>query len=94
MTAKFMFAALALTLCTAIAQTPAPTPVQPAPTTNVVVAPQPAPVTADSAHVALKALQALKATNEAILKNQEATLRQLDAIEKESEQLRVFSGRF
>jgi ABC-type Fe3+-hydroxamate transport system substrate-binding protein len=93
MTSKFIFAALALTLCVANAQTSAPTTVQTAPATPVTVAAPPPAVAADSAQATLKALQALKATNDAILKKQADTLKQLEEMETAAEQLKVFSKR-
>ena len=42
---------------------------------------------------ALKTLQEMKAANEEMLKKQEATLQQLDEIQKAAEQLKIFSKR-
>jgi hypothetical protein len=42
---------------------------------------------------ALKMLQEMKATNEDTLRKQEATLEQLNEIEKEADQLRIYSKR-
>jgi len=93
MTRYFLMGALALTFCNAGAQTSAPTTVQTLPAANIATL-QPAAATGDSAEATLKALQALKAANDAMLKKQEETLRQLAEMEKASEQLKVFSGRF
>jgi hypothetical protein len=42
---------------------------------------------------ALKTLQEMKAANEEMLRKQEATLQQLDDIQKAAEQLKIFSKR-
>jgi hypothetical protein len=41
----------------------------------------------------IKELQELKAQNDELLKEQRATLDQLDELQKEAEQLRIFSKR-
>jgi len=46
-----------------------------------------------SLQVAIRALQQVKAANEEMLKKQEATLQQLDELEKATEQLKVFAKR-
>lgn len=55
------------------------------------------PATADSAsgstQAALKALQAMKAANEEILKQQAATLQKLDEIEKAATEIRIYTKR-
>lgn len=43
--------------------------------------------------IAIKALEQVKAANEATLKKQEAMLQQLDELQKAAEQLKVFSKR-
>ena len=92
MIVRFIFAAVALVVCTGNAQTlRPPVVVQPVPAANVAAAGQPAPAGADSATV--QAVQALKAANDAILRQQAETLRQLEEIEKAAEQLKVFSKR-
>ena len=48
---------------------------------------------AGSAQAALKALQAIKAANEEILKQQAATLQKLDEIEKAANEIRIYSKR-
>jgi hypothetical protein len=52
-------------------------------------------VTADdtTAQAALKALQDAKAANAEVLKKQEATLQQLDELQKAADQMRIFSKR-
>jgi hypothetical protein len=49
--------------------------------------------TANLTQDAVKALQALKAANEEILKQQAATLQKLDEMEKAANELRIFSKR-
>jgi len=74
-----------------IAQTSEPTPL-PIPT-------QPAPAAAAAAKeqselaANIKELQELKAQNEEIMKQQQAALDQLDDLQREAEQLRIFSKR-
>ena len=55
------------------------------------------PAIADSApgstQAALKVLQAMKAANEEILKQQAATLQKLDEIEKAANEIRIYSKR-
>jgi hypothetical protein len=55
------------------------------------------PATADGAagstQAALKALQAMKAANEEILKQQAATLQKLDEIEKTANEIRIYTKR-
>ncbi len=48
---------------------------------------------ASSVQAALKALQQIKSANEETLKRQEATLQQLDDLQKAAEQLKVFAKR-
>ncbi|MFL6520723.1 MAG: hypothetical protein ACJ8NS_10925 [Chthoniobacterales bacterium] len=60
---------------------------------NTTQNPVTAAVTTTSAQTALKALQAMKATNDEILKQQTATLEKLDEIEKAANELRIYSKR-
>jgi hypothetical protein len=55
----------------------------------------PIPIAKDSEtnQVAVRMLQQMKATNEDLLKRQEATLQRLDEIQKAAEQLKIFSKR-
>ena len=74
------------------AQTPAPIVIQamtPAPNRPVAAA----AVTTTSTQTTLKALEALKAANEEILKQQAATLLKLDEIEKAANEIRIYSKR-
>ncbi len=52
-----------------------------------------APENAGSIQVALKMLQEMKAANEETLRKQAATLAQLDELEKEADQMRIFTKR-
>ena len=83
--AMFAFAAFG------VAQTSEPTP--------LTLSAQPAPAAADAAKeqaelaANIKELQQLKAQNEEILKQQQATLEALEQLERDAEQLRIFSKR-
>jgi hypothetical protein len=50
-------------------------------------------VTTASTQTTLKALQAIKAANDEILKQQEATLQKLDEIEKAANEIRIYTKR-
>jgi TolA-binding protein len=75
-----------------VPQTPEPTPATistpPTITAPAEVAKEQAEMEAD-----VKELQELKAQNDALLKQQQATLDQLDQLQREAEQLRIFSKR-
>ncbi len=79
------------------AQTPAPIVIQAASASSTPSVPRPAapvaPADSLSLQTAIKTLQELKAANEEILKKQEATLQRLDEVQKEAEQLKIFSKR-
>jgi hypothetical protein len=85
--------ALVLALSISQAQTSAPTVVAAVPQANAPATAQPGAASAGSTQPALEALQAMKAANDAILKNQAATLQRLDEMEKAVEQLKIFSRR-
>ena len=74
-----------------VAQTSEPTPV------TMSTAPTPAPAAAAKEEVEMAAniteLLELKAQNDEILKQQQAALDQLDELQREAEQLRIFSKR-
>ncbi len=75
------------------AQAPAPVVVQAAPGANVPVS-QPAPAApGGGSQAALQLLNAMKAANAETLKKQEATLQQLDELQKAAEQIKVFAKR-
>jgi hypothetical protein len=86
---------VALTLCTVRAQSPKPILVQAVGQPNVVAAParvkpvDPAP----SAEATLKALEELKSANDVLLKQQNATLLQLEEMEKAADQIKIYSKR-
>jgi hypothetical protein len=86
------FIMIALALCSAQAQPPAPVVVQAMPSVNRPAAAPAAPA-APNLQGALQALQLLKATNEEILKRQAATLLQLEEMEKAAEQIKIYSKR-
>jgi len=80
---------------TAAAQTPMPivVPAMTSANTNTTQSSVPGAVTTTSAQTALKALQAMKAANDEILKQQAATLEKLDEIAKAANELRIYSKR-
>jgi hypothetical protein len=88
----FIFAAAVL-ISVASAQSPLPI-VVPA-MTPVTTAKNPVTpaITAGSTETTLKALQAIKATNTEILKQQEATLQKLDELEKAAQEIRIYTKR-
>jgi len=75
------------------AQTPAPIVVQAVNPTATTKSAATAGVTTASTETTLKALQAIKAANEEILKAQAATLEKLDEMEKAANELRIYSKR-
>ena len=77
---------------TAAGQTPMPIvpAMTPAKTTQ---SPVTASVTTTSTQPTLKVLEALKAANDEILKQQTATLEKLDEIEKAANEMRIYSKR-
>jgi hypothetical protein len=77
---------------TALAQTPIPI-VVPAMTPAKTQSPVTAAVTTAATETSLKALEAIKAANEELLKQQTATLEKLDEIEKAANELRIYSKR-
>jgi len=84
-----------LTLVCAQAQTPGFTIVQAAPSSvqQTASAPVMPAQTADSAESALRLLQEMKAANDTILAKQAAILLRLDEMEKEAEQVKIFTKR-
>ena len=67
--------------------------VVPAMTPSTTQSPVAAAVTTASTQTTLKALQAMKAANEEILKQQIATLEKLDEIEKAANEIRIYTKR-
>lgn len=84
--------AAAFLVSTGYAQTPMPI-VVPAMTPATAQSPAAAAVTTAATQTTLKALQAIKAANDEILKQQTATLQKLDEIEKAANEIRVYSKR-
>jgi hypothetical protein len=88
----FSVVAAAILVSTSNAQTPMPI-VVPAMTPASAQSPAAAAVTAAATQTTLKALQAIKAANDEILKQQAATLEKLDEIEKAANDIRIYSKR-
>jgi hypothetical protein len=86
--------AAAMVASISLAQTPMPV-VVPAmtPATTNAKSPVTSAVTTASTHTTLKALQAIKAANDEILKQQAATLEKLDEMEKTAQEIRIYSKR-
>jgi len=85
----------AMSIFVAKAQSPAPV-VVPALSSPAIVSPTPkaAPaVDSDSLPLAIKMLQEMKTANEEMLKKQEATLQQLDELQKAADEVKIFSKR-
>ena len=83
---------VALSIVTMNGQSPVPVIV---PAVSAAAAPTSTPAAQDSdaLQVAVKTLQEVKAANEEMLRKQEATLQQLDEIQKAADQLKIFSKR-
>ena len=78
----------------AFGQAPSPMPIiVPAMTPATVVKTPAAENAAGAGQTALKALQAMKAANEEILKQQAATLLKLEEIEKTAQEIRILTKR-
>ena len=84
---------LLMALSAARAQTAAPVVVQSAAPAAAPVAQAPAPAAAADGAAALQLLNALKAANAETLKKQEATLLQLDELQKAAEQIKIYTKR-
>ena len=97
MTRKIALALLSITVGTMIAPAQSPTPVviqAIVPASAVAPAPvQNAAAPSAGTDAALKALQDMKAANEAILAKQAATLQQLDEMEKSADQIKIYTKR-
>ncbi len=93
---KTLFAfTLVASLIAPIGYSQAPTPIvvqamTPAPKTQTTVS---TAVSTAATETLLKALQAMKAANDEILKQQEATLLKLDEMEKAANDIRIYSKR-
>ncbi|HSV61758.1 MAG TPA: hypothetical protein VLH83_00310 [Chthoniobacterales bacterium] len=86
------FIAAALLVSTSDAQTPMPI-VVPAMTPTTAQSPAAAAVATAATQTTLKALQAIKAANDELLKQQTATLEKLDELEKAAYEIRIYSKR-
>lgn len=75
------------------AQSPAPIVVQAVTPATTNQSPVTAGVTTSATQTALKALQAMKAANDEILKQQKATLEKLDEMEKAANEIRIYTKR-
>jgi len=87
------FLVAAFAVFTSVAQTPMPIVVPAMTPATSAQNPVAAAVTTTSTQTALKALQAIKAANDEILRQQAATLEKLDEIEKAANELRIYSKR-
>jgi hypothetical protein len=88
----FSLIAATLVVSTSNAQTPMPI-VVPAMTPATAKSPAASAVTTAATQTTLKALQAIKAANDEILKQQTATLEKLDELEKAANDIRIYSKR-
>ncbi|HEX8897095.1 MAG TPA: hypothetical protein VF751_00230 [Chthoniobacterales bacterium] len=88
----FSLISAVLVVSTTVAQTPMPI-VVPAMTPSTAQTPVTAAVATASTQTTLKALQAMKAANDEILKQQTATLEKLDEIEKAANEIRIYTKR-
>jgi len=84
--------AAALVVSTSHGQTPMPI-VVPAMTPATAKTTAAAAVTTAATQTTLKALQAIKAANDELLKQQAATLEKLDELEKAANEIRIYSKR-
>ena len=84
--------AATVAVCTTDAQSPQPiiVPAMTPATSQTTVA---TAVTTTSTQTTLKVLQSIKAANDELLKQQEATLLKLDEIEKAANEIRIYSKR-
>ena len=87
------FAAAVLAAVSIHAQSPTPIVVQAAQPPPTAPATLPAADQTGSADAALKILQQVKAANDAVLAKQAATLQQLEELEKNADQLKIYSKR-
>lgn len=83
----------ALLITTSDAQSPTPIVVPAMTPATTKQSPVTTAVTTASTQTTLKALQAMKAANEEILKQQAATLEKLDEMEKAANEIRIYTKR-
>ena len=88
----FIFAAAVL-VSVASAQSPTPIVVPAMTPATTAKSPATSAVANASTQTTLKALQAMKAANTEILKQQEATLQKLDELEKTAQEIRIYTKR-
>lgn len=86
-------AAFALFVSIGAAQTPMPVIVPAMTPATTAQSPVTAAVTTASMQTTLKALQAIKAANDEILKQQAATLQKLEEMEKTAQEIRIYTKR-
>lgn len=89
----FSLLAASFVVTTSDAQSPTPIVVQAMTPATTKQSPVTAAVTTASTQTTLKALQAMKAANEEILKQQAATLEKLDEMEKAANEIRIYTKR-
>jgi hypothetical protein len=89
----FSFLAAAFLVSISDAQSPMPVIVPAMTPAASATSPVTAAVTTTSTQATLKALQAMKAANDEILKQQAATLLKLDEIEKAANEIRIYTKR-
>jgi len=83
----------AIVVSSADAQSPTPVIIQAATPATTIQSPVTAGVTSSATETTLKALQAMKAANDEILKQQKATLEKLDEMEKAANDIRILTKR-
>ena len=89
----FFILAAAVLASIANAQTPAPIVVPAMTPATTAKTPATPPVANVATDTTLKALQEMKAANNEILKQQEATLQKLDELEKAAQEIRIYTKR-
>ena len=89
----FLIFAAAVLVSVASAQSPTPIVVPAMTPAATVKSPANPAIAAGSTETTLKALQAMKAANTEILKQQEATLQKLDELEKAAQEIRIYTKR-
>ena len=83
----------AIVVSSADAQSPTPVIIQAVTPATTIQSPVTAGVTSSATETTLKALQAMKAANDEILKQQKATLEKLDEMEKAANDIRILTKR-
>ena len=89
-----LFSSIVIAVCTLQAQTPAPVVVQAnVPAAAAAPAAQTAPAASGGAKALMDTLQQMKAANDETLRKQQATLLQLDEVQRAVEQIKVYTKR-